>query len=187
MLNTISGLLAGGAPPTDYESIQTITVGSGGQASVTFSSIPSTYTHLQIRAIGRSTNSGSRIRIRFNSDTSTQSSYHYLFGSGTAAGAGGGANQATSGAVDIGLIPVATATANLFGATIADILDYTNTNKYKTVRSLQGLDTNNTGTENLIMLTSSAWLSTSAITSIELIPNTFSFAEYSSFALYGIK
>lgn len=37
------------SPSTDYDSIATTTVGAGGAASITFSSIPSTYQHLQIR------------------------------------------------------------------------------------------------------------------------------------------
>ena len=56
--------------PGDYESIATVTVGAGGSSSVTFSSIPSTYTHLQIRFTAQCSNSATaadNLAFRFNS------------------------------------------------------------------------------------------------------------------------
>jgi hypothetical protein len=176
MLNTISGLLGGGAPPTDYESIQTITVGSGGQASVTFSSIPSTYTHLQIRAIARTSSAGYG-RLRFNGDTGSNYNRHAVYGTGSAA-----ASTAASDAGYWGDIPN---TASMFQGTVIDILDYTNTNKNTTVRCLTGYDTNGAG---VIQLWSSLWRNTAAVTSVTLDDFFASnLQEYSSFALYGIK
>jgi len=163
-------------PFASYESIATTTVGAGGAASVTFSSIPSTYTHLQIRAIAR-VNIVDWVQIRFNSDSGSNYSYHYLNGSGSVAQAGAGAS--TTSTVTSILAPNAT---SVFGAAVIDILDYANTNKFKTVRSLTGFDDNSTGGINL---TSAAWRSTSAITSIVISVNTLQ--QYSSFALYGIK
>ena len=86
----------------------------------------------------------------------------------------------------LGFDPQASATANAFGVTIIDILDYANTNKYKTFRSLVGSDTNDTN--GAVGLASGSWRSTSAITSITLSNNVSgNLAQYSSFALYGIK
>jgi hypothetical protein len=74
-----------------YESIATVTVGSGGSATIEFTSIPATYTHLQLRGLGRNTAGsagGSNIELQFNTDTATNYSSHYLRGSGSAASAG---------------------------------------------------------------------------------------------------
>ena len=67
---------------------------------------------------------------------------------------------------------------------VIDILDYANTNKYKTVRALHGSDANGSG---LIALRSGNWRSTSAITRIDLTPSSNNFKQYSHFALYGVK
>jgi hypothetical protein len=77
------------------------------------------------------------------------------------------------------------ALSNLFAGYVIDILDYANTNKNKTIRSLAGSDANGSGT---IWFGSIAWLSTSAITSLSFnIESGSNFTQYSSFALYGIK
>ena len=63
----------------DFESIATTTVGSGGIADVTFSSIPATYTHLQLRGIARTNRADSNqdaVVVRFNSDTGNNYSRH---------------------------------------------------------------------------------------------------------------
>ena len=191
MLNNIAATLGGGVPVslTDYESISTVTVGSGGSSSITFSSIPSTYTHLQIRAImrdQRTTYGNSGQSFRFNSDTGSNYSWHNLQGDGSSATARSGANQdqmygntAAGGG----------APTNDFGAMVVDILDYANTNKYKTVRMLSGVDINGTvaGYGGIVELMSGSWRNTAAITSVTVLPSNPNFVEYSSFALYGIK
>lgn len=160
--------------PTSYESIATTTVGSGGSTSVTFSSIPSTYTHLQIRLMNLSATEANGILIRFNSDSGTNYAEHDLRGSGTAVNAYAYTSQ--TGA-QLGMFGSSTAP----GVAIGDILDYTNTNKYKTLRTLYGYDKNGGG---YIFLSSGLWMSTNAITSITLSGGTFN--QYSHFALYGI-
>ena len=184
---TVMQLLAGvgAAEQGAFESIATTTL-STATATVTFSSIPATYKHLQLRAIGR-TDRASAIdgfRIQFNNNTTT-SDYrsHFLGGNGSSAfsgdegGTAGVVNQRFSGA---------TATASVFGVSIIDILDYANTNKYKTVRCLGGSDQN--GSSGEIYLTSGVWMNSAAINEIDIVPNVGSnFVQYSSFALYGIK
>jgi len=169
---------------SSYESIATVTVGSGGSSTITFSSIPSTYTHLQIRAITRSTRSAanSNIYLGFNNDTTTGNYYgHYLNGDGSSAGAGAKIGSTTSAII---ISAAATSTSSVFTGAVIDILDYANTNKYKTSRSLNGYDTNGDGR---IFFMSGLWMNTNAISSIQITDALGSFAQYSSFALYGIK
>lgn len=167
----------------DFESIASTTVGVGGATDVTFSSIPSIYTHLQIRILGRATNTATdeNYGIQFNSDTATNYSLHYLSGSGTSASSGAGANYSFM----LGArVPAASISANIFGVGIIDILDYKDTNKFKTIRSLTGWDSNGNGS---VWLESGNWRSTSAITTIKVYNPNGNLSQYSSIALYGIK
>lgn len=168
--------------------ISAITVGSAGAASVTFNSIPATYTHLQIRAIVRSaaagTSIGANTRFYVNGDTTSANyTYHRVSGNGTSATAAGGTNL--PGAYPGSVTPENGALSNLFAGYVIDILDYANTNKNKTIRSLAGSDANGSG---VIWFGSMAWLSTSAVTSLSFnIESGANFTQYTQFALYGIK
>ena len=186
MLNNIAVLLDSGvvAAATDYESIASTTVGAGGSASVTFSSIAGTYSHLQVRFLGRDNRASTQdtLLMRFNSDSGSNYRIHYLYGDGSTAGAGGFASTG----IEVYRIAAASSGASMFGAGVVDILDYTSVNKNKTTRSLAGLDMNGSGE---VVLGSGLWFATpAAITSITLTPtNGTLFSQYSSFALYGIK
>jgi len=173
----------------DYQSISTVTVGSGGAASVTFSSIPGTYKHLQIRGIMRSSratfgNGGSN--YQFNGDTGNNYSWHSINGDGSSATA---RNATTTYRIATNSNAESGASANTFGTIVFDILDYANTNKYKTTRALAGVDINGTvaGYGGIIELVSGNWRSTSAITSITIAADNPNYVQYTSFALYGIK
>jgi hypothetical protein len=172
----ILGILASSTPAAagDYESIATVTVGSGGSSTITFSSIPATYAHLQLRIATVNSTYG---RLYFNNDT-TAANYrsHYLSGNGSAASAGTYANVIYS--------PYDGSGSNDPYVEIIDILDYGNTNKNKVIRQLAGLDKNGSGQ---VAFLSGLWLSTSAINEIDLVVNSGNFAQYSHFALYGIK
>lgn len=185
MLNTISGLLGGGAPPTDYESIQTVTVGAGGASSIEFTSIPSTYTHLQIRGLVKNNSTSLTAdvnQLQFNADTATNYNTHYLQGDGAAATSAAVAN---SPSIYAGICARSNASyTSMFGVSVIDVLDYTNTNKNKTVRTLSGVDMNGSG---YLFYSSGAWRNTNAITSIKLFVSGNNYVQYSSFALYGIK
>ncbi len=165
-----------------------VQVGSGGAANVTFSSIPSTYTHLQIRWISRDSAADTGVQnvvASFNSDT-TYTNYrtHYITGDGSSASAGD--LQLSGLYASAGLNVSNNATANIFGVGIIDILDYKNTNKYKTVRTLTGIDLNGSGGQ--VRLASSLWMNTAAISNIVLnVRSSGNFTQYSQFALYGIK
>ena len=178
----------------NFDSISTITVGSGGSSSIEFTSIPATYTHLQIRAIAqtnRGTYSVDNMFTRFNSDTASNYAWHYIFGGYTTtpmveAGSGTSATYMLSIGVSTS-VPGTT-----FTGVVMDILDYANTNKFKTVRTLNGFDVNGTaGTGSYggtVCFNSGLWRSTSAVTSITFAPEAgTNFAQYSQFALYGIK
>ena len=86
ILGIYASAISGNLAFPSYESIATTTVGSGGTASITFGSIPSTYTHLQVRGIlqsARATFSRDEYKITINSDTGTNYDSHNIYGSGT--------------------------------------------------------------------------------------------------------
>jgi len=181
LINPFTFAVAGG----DFESIATVTVGSGGAANIEFTSIPGTYQHLQVRYIMRSDRSGATndlVRVQFNSDTGSNYTYHELFGTGSTAGASGAANES---ALLANNATGATATSSVFGASVFDILDYASTSKFKTTRFLGGFDLNGSGQ---MEVRSGLWRSTSAITAIKLYPQFGSnFVQHSTAALYGVK
>lgn len=172
-----AGLFSTGvaASTNSFESIATTTVGAGGSGTITFSSIPSTYKHLQIRITEANTGTQFQPKVNFNSDTAANYSYHYLNGNGSTTSAGAGTSQSA-------FYLVANPTSPTTAVHVIDVLDYADTNKYKTVRFLDGYDANGSG---YIQLFSANWRSTAAINSITFTNGTF--AQYSSFALYGIK
>jgi hypothetical protein len=179
--------------PTAFESIATTTVGSGGSSYVEFTSIANTWTHLQIRGLvqtDRGTYGIDSIQIQLNSDTGSNYATHWLFGDGGSASVSAITSNTYLRPGD-GQIGTSTGNSSLvFGGAVIDILDYKNTNKYKTVRALQGVDLNGTvaGIGGRIGIGSGVWMSTNAITSIKLYPQAGSnWNQYSSFALYGIK
>lgn len=159
--------------------LSAITVGSTGASSITFSSIPSTYTHLQIRSMVLTSSTLTEdMKCQFNSDTASNYATHYLYGSGSTVYAAASSS--------ISYLNLGTGSQNSTSPSVAvvDILDYANSNKFKTTRVLVGADANGSGN---IYLTSGLWRSTSAITSIVLTPYSGTISPYSSFALYGIK
>ena len=157
-------------PPLDtsYESIATVTVGGGGAATVTFSSIPTTFAHLQLRmtALG----SGDPT-IKINTTLPTKG--HHLVGTGSVVSA----EHVYGDYLDYAYA----LSASNPSVGVLDFLDYTNTNKNKTLRYLYGQDRNGSGE---VLLGSKLWNSTATISSITI---TATINQYSSFALYGIK
>jgi len=170
-----AGLYGTGVPPVtnSYESIATVTVGSGGTSTISFSSIPSTYKHLQLRCLIKATGAVNPL-VRLNSDSGNNYYWHGLYGTGSAAGANNGGGYGSD--------MILAYSDNQWGGVISDILDYTNTNKNTTIRNLGGCDTNGGGQ---IALNSGFWNNTAAVNSISITGTTFQ--QYSSFALYGIK
>lgn len=179
ILGIIASQITGHLNNNSYESISTVTVGSGGSSSISFSSIPATYKHLQIRGIAKTTSGAAQLVMQVGNgsvDTGANYSWHELVGNGSAASSGAGTSDTS---MRVALID---SNSNIFAALVIDILDYANTNKYKTSRNLAGLDTNGGGQ---IKFMSGSWRSTSSVNSITLSGTTF--PQYTSFALYGIK
>jgi hypothetical protein len=182
------------AAPTSFQSISSVTVGSGGSASIEFTSIPATFTHLQIRGILQ-TNRSSYIvdltKVQFNSDTGANYSGHNFYGGYNTTPNVNADGSANASSMEFHGLNSGVG-ANVFTGVVMDILDYANTNKYKTVANFQGFDVNGTvGTGSLggtIALSGGNWRSTNAITSVKIsmIDGT-AFNQYSSLALYGIK
>jgi len=162
-----------------YDALASYTVGAGGLSSVTFAGIPTggQYSHLQIRGISRNTAGYGDVGMQVNGSTNI-SRRHLLYGTGSSA-------LATSDTVNSFYIqPESSGLANSFGTFVTDILDYTSTSKNKTIRTLNGYDFNGSG---LVLLISTLLETTSAIGSITITPSGGSFAQYSQFALYGIR
>jgi hypothetical protein len=173
--------LAGGVAPaaaTSYESIATVTVGSGGTSTVSFTSIPSTFKHLQLRFSQLGTY-GQFGKLNFNGDTTSSYFWHGLYGDGSSASA-----TAYGGLATYAYFPFNTGGTSNPCVGVLDILDYTNTNKNKVCRSLEGTDQSGSGT---VLLSSFNWNKTNAITQIDIVGQGTSWNQYSKFALYGIK
>ena len=168
------------ASPEAYYPIQSYVVPSGGAATITFSSIPNTYTHLQIRGIVRSSYPSVQPSLALQINGGWGLKNHSLYGDGASASpyAGAGVNFSHSTGNSAG--------ASMYSSIVIDILDYADTNKYKTIRALSGGDRNGSG---FIELVSSLKDTTSAVTSVALIETDPSYVltQYSHFALYGIK
>lgn len=165
-------------------SYDSIASGAGSVGGITFSSIPQTYQHLQLRCLVRSTSANpDYFFMRFNGSASSYYTGHYLTGDGSTAFAQ--ENPTTrSDLITSSRTPGTGQTSNVFSGIIIDILDYTNANKNKTVRILGGYDANGSGT---LSLSSGLWMNTSAITSIALAGFAGGIETNSYWSLYGIK
>jgi hypothetical protein len=191
-VSPILGVLASGITKSKlvtgaYESIASAT-GTGSSGTITFSSIPSTYTSLQIRYIARDTGTGagsSALRIRLNSDSGANYSYHSLIGDGSAVTASGTASS-TEYLISRGVV-AGGALATTLCAGVIDIHDYASTTRNKTMRGFTGDDTNSASGFWGVNLSSGLWMSTSAVNAIELRIFSDSFTTSTTVALYGIK
>lgn len=178
-----SSFRSAAGPEGAYDALATVTVPSGGVASVTFAGIPTGYKHLQVRLFAKTNtapNFYDTIVMRLNSDTASNYSYHFIEGYNSSISSQNATSMGFMQFYSIG----GNANSSMFGAQIIDLLDYQNTNKFKTLRQLGGFDGNTAG--GSLYFSSGLWQSTSAITSITF-SNSQTFSQYSSFALYGVK
>tara|TARA_B100000700_G_scaffold185865_1_gene204785 strand:+ start:6352 stop:6870 length:519 start_codon:yes stop_codon:yes gene_type:complete len=154
-------------------------------ASVTFSSIPATYEHLQVRgsdaATGAST--GQAFYIEFNGSAGTAYSSFIWRGSGATQYADALTSQAYVKIWD-GTQGVNTDVSE-YATMIMDVLDYTNTNKNTSVLLFGGQSISNTNRR--IWWGSGLWDNTAAITQIKFTPANGNMRRGSEFTLYGIK
>lgn len=159
---------------------------SSNTSTLTFSSIPSIYKHLQIRFTARSANAETIANwlMRMNGDTGGNYAMHWLRGNGSDVSSG----NLYAGYTSIQIQNARTgsaATANAFAAGIIDIADYSNSSKNKVTKTLSG----SAGSSiNAIWLQSGLWLDTSAITSLTLfVAGGDNFVAGSRFSLYGVS
>jgi hypothetical protein len=187
------GIIASsGGLATSFESIATVTVGAGGSSTLDFSSIASTYQHLQIRGIARSnraTYANDGIKITFNgSTTGNLYSDHSLWGDGATALAL--SDTSANYIYTVSTLSSSAGSNGAFAGFVLDVLDYASTSKYKTIRVIGGYDLNGTiaGYGGYAGISSGLWQSTNAISSISFAPNFgTSFNQYTTVALYGVK
>jgi hypothetical protein len=161
---------------------------STATATVTFANVSQTYEHLQVRIWGYNSSGSDRtLYLQLNSDSGSNYRNHYLSGNGTAVSAG------SEGAATTGILPLnANSSQTGFNGdstkasvVIMDILDYRNTNKNTTVRTLGGWDGNGSGN---VYLSSGLWMNTAAVTNLYFqLPYSTNFGSGTTFALYGIK
>lgn len=176
----------GGVALPAYELISTTVLGST-TASVTFDT--STYAglgykHLQIRASARGTRASTvdAFIYQMNNDTASNYSGHYLIGASGSVSTG---YDPAFGYGYFGLMPAATDSANLFGAFIVDILDFSQTTKSKVTRNFTG--TNGSSSPTNVGIRSAIWNSTAAITSIKFYAESGSLATGTRISIYGIR
>lgn len=176
---------AGNPRYSDMELIATTVVGSAGVASVTFTDNGawSGYKHLQVRFTSRPISAGyaGTIYCYFNSDTASNYSSHKLYGNGSTVTSS--ANTSSGSIYAYAMNIESTSTANAFSANIIDILDFANTNKYKTAKWLTGY----TGSgSNQVGLVSGSWRNTAAITTVH-IDCDGDLVAGSRISLYGVR
>jgi hypothetical protein len=184
----ILGIIASQQPGhivyNSYESIATVTVGAGGQSTISFTSIPNTYKHLQIRGILRSTKADTTDMPTLVINGDTTAANYRAHGLQVNGGSIYPTDISGDPYVRFARIAAANNTAQMFAPVVLDLLDYQNTSKNKTLRTLAGNNTNNT--DPWLTYFSGLWMSTSAVTSLTIATGA-NIAQYSQLALYGIK
>jgi hypothetical protein len=174
MLNSLVGIIAS----------------SGSSGTITFSSIPSTYVALQVRAIARNTSADTTagaVRVRLNGSSATDYTYHRLSGDGASATATGSATGGTSGMFIESAVAGGGQTASTVGAFIFDLHNYASSTQYKTARTFAGVNTNAGSTADSLALVSNLWIQTTAVTSLSFISTSGNWTTDTVIALYGIK
>lgn len=166
----------------NFESIATVNITASGTNIFSFSGIPQTYRHLQLRILTRILNGNNfaEIDLTMNGGTGGQFNRYILQGNGSSV------SQVHSGSQAQFRIPaMGSGTTSNYGVHIIDFLDYSNTTKFKTMTCLFGRDVLG-GTDSNIAVVSGVWRTTTAINAI----NFYALGDYgpgSVFALYGVK
>ena len=148
-------------------------------SDVTFSSIPATYRDLVLVSTTRNSSQSapfSQYRIRVNGDTGANYAGVYMIGDSSGAASAGG-----SGATEYTIYYSEPSTASSFAVTISHFMDYSATDKHKTI-----LTRNDAPSQSLTSAYAARWANTAAITSISVYAPAGAWAIGSTFALYGI-
>jgi len=165
--------------PSTYEPIATTTLGSAA-TTITFSSIPATFTDLRLVWTVRATSSSNFPLVTFNNDTGTNYSWTRLYGDGTSA-----ASQRNTSRAGIGILWLTevSSAADTFNLLTLDVFSYAGST-YKTSLTTASADKNGSGTvERAVAL----WQSTSAINRLDLTASSSTFTAGTTATLYGIK
>lgn len=174
------GILSSAGGGADFELISTV-FGTGSSGSITFSSIPQTYSHLQIRVVSvLAANNNGALTLQMNGVSTLSYSGHRLYTGGSTVGATGNAS--------VSYIQLAGESAGMTTqptVAIVDVYDYTNTNKNKTIRGLATTMSALSAYE--VSLNSGSFASTTAISSLTLATTAGNFATTTRISLYGIK
>ena len=180
-------------PATESFDLLETQVLASAAASVTFSSLSSyaaDFQHLQIRYVARTATTASErsvVYLRLNSDEANNYSRHVLLSSDPASSvvSVGNANQNYLEAP-----PVASSAGgntNSYGAGVVDLLDPFETTKFKTSRAIGGYMTSTSSFYHKVMLASSAWRNTAAVTSIKIDTPGTTWVTGSRFSIYGLR
>ena len=166
---------------TTYEKIASVTVGSGGAANIDFTSIPATYTDLQLVISARSArNVGGSDSMYLDINTvGTNRTFKVLSGNGATTGSTSGSDA------EITIIPQSTQTANTFGSISIYFPNYAGSNNKSF--SVDSVSENN-ATTAYAQLFAGLWSSSAAITGLRIRSgNGFDLVQYSTAYLYGIS
>jgi hypothetical protein len=166
-------------PTPTYIALANLTV-SSPSSTMTFSSIPATYRDLVIVVNALSSVGSGQGRIRLNSDTGGNYNWRRISGPGDSAPTSTGETGNTEGRLSVFAQSNAT---NRVQYNI-DILDYSTTNKHKTVvnRADQPIASSAKGAEMFV----TRWANTAAVTSVTISTTQGNWAVGSTFALYGV-
>ena len=164
----------------NYIPISTVTIGSGGAATIDFINVPQNYTDLVIKLSIRSSQTGAIAdygKVLFNGSTASYS-YRDVYGNGSTA-------ASTNGTTTLFMTYQGNAgTANVFGNSEIYIPNYGGSNNKSF--SIDGVVENN-ATTAYATLTAVLWSNTSPINSISIGPASGTWQQYSTATLYGIR
>jgi hypothetical protein len=163
---------------TTFTKIADVTVGSGGAASIDFTSIPSTYTDLCLVFSLRSSDGSDYCGLKFNNSSSSFSS-RQIYGNGSGAGSTTRSNNDLTGSQTPSVY-----TSNVFSNNAIYIPNYTGSaNKSYSRDSVF----ENNGTNAIQTLEAGIWSNTSAINQVTLVHPSATFVQYSTATLYGVS
>jgi hypothetical protein len=169
--------------PITYNKIASVTVGSGGAASIDFSSIPATYTDLKFVISSRGTTAANftQIYATFNGSSAANYGRIYLQGYNSLTESGTNTGQTF---MNWSFMNAASSTTSTFSNHSIYIPNYTSSNN-KSI-SIDAVQENNSG-EAVMQIIAGLWSNTSVINQITLTAQAGNFAEHSTATLYGIK
>lgn len=181
---------AGGAAAGSFELISTA-YGTGSSDTITFSSIPQDYKHIQFRCVVKNNANSGAVDwgIRINNQSVTAYRGHRLRGT-TAAVQSGDTGGGTTDRIYIteGITGSTTGYTDIYTGSIIDILDYSSTVKNSTVR-LFGGTVQTSGGQNRVYLQSGMIDGTGAVSTITFVPSSAgqNITSASRISLYGIR